>query len=631
MTLAANYEPISYAGVGTASPLAVPFRFLNNADLIVTARTGGVPTVLTIGSNYTVTGAGSSSGGEVTPLSTIPVGTTWTIERQSAREQETDFVDGNDFPAEAHENALDRGIMIAQEQDVEAAEIKSRALLVPFGEAAPVLDSLAALITGDILQYRAGKIGRADFLSSASKFVAFDSLGHLVGVDGSLPDSVPALASNIVADGGDSVQQELDRAVQAYASVAALKAASAGRLAYHLVAGGALDGNFHYETADAPYTADDIDIFKLDDVALSVGALVRRTASDLATTVDNVQADLDRRYTKTEADAIHAEKPIVQGKGRINYASASSVSIEVPEAIAMGGMRIAGSYRKGAGKAFATAINGKASVSFSTDLAHQTTRNYDNWYEFFAVANDGDANCIFKAVPYLTVKGVAGLVVTLGLNGEGKDPNLAATYDWPVDALAGAEVLLIEEGFTKSRRMVACTANTTTTITLDDVGALAQGDRILVMPNGWDNYASLGAHYLDVAEPRNIADMVTQTHSLMSVNIANLPAAGAVATPLEISLRSYIPPLAEGAIIAIDLTISTTSLGDFAHYLWHDSSSHEFTKEYEYKSGTSNWPISDNQIFVPFSGRQSFYYSTAGALPASVVSRTAQVRGWVSG
>lgn len=578
MTVSQDYQPHSYNPGASMAPQAIPFKFLDPAHVVVTHVDGitGVTAILVNGTDYTITGDGDAVAASITATAVWPVADLFHLTRATGLRQEADLLSHESLPSKEVERELDRRALIEQEQRSIIDDTKNRSILVPEGETAPDFSTLAGLIAGDILQYNDGKIGRADFLSSASKFVAFDSLGHLVGVDGALPNSVPALASNIIADGGGTVQEEID--------------ARPNFVTLALATAAALFG------ADGGIT---------------------------------VQAALNDRYTKAEASAITDIKAVVQGQARINWASSSTVSLEVPENIVMAGMLISRNYRKGFGKSFSTGINGTVIISFNDDLAHEATKSLNTWYEFFAVANDGDANCDFKAVPYLAVKSVAGNVVTLGESGEGKDPNLPATFTWPVDALAGAEVLLIEEGFAKSRRFVNCTANTTTTITLDDVGALAQGDRILVMPNGWDHYASLCPHYLDSAEPRNIADLVVQTWSHMSFNISALPASGAVSTPLEISMRGFVPPLANGAIIAMDLTISTTSSGDFAHYLWHDSSSHEFSKEYEAKLGTANWPLSDNQVVVPFSGRQSFYYSTAGSLAAQAVSRSAQVRGWI--
>lgn len=134
MTIASTSPSIEYIGVGAATPLSVPFRFFANADLIVTSTVSGITTTLVSGTDYTVTGANNPAGGTVTPTDIIAIGTIWKIVRITARTQLTDFVDGNDFPAEAHENGLDRLMAIQQEQDVQIDDVQSRAYLVPPGD-----------------------------------------------------------------------------------------------------------------------------------------------------------------------------------------------------------------------------------------------------------------------------------------------------------------------------------------------------------------------------------------------------------------------------------------------------------------------------------------------------------------
>jgi len=61
-----------------------------------------------------------------------------------------------------------------------------------------------------------------------------------------------------------------------HTTLTSLKAAPITSLTYNLV-GTAIDGSFSYQTADAPYVADDVNVIKQDDTALSVGAFVRNT------------------------------------------------------------------------------------------------------------------------------------------------------------------------------------------------------------------------------------------------------------------------------------------------------------------------------------------------------------------
>jgi len=104
-----------YAGAGTTGPFTVGFRFLADDHLsVVQADADGVETVLTLTTDYTVTGAGGASG-TVTLVSALPVGETLTITRDVPFTQEADYVQNDAFPAESHETALDLLTMQTQQ------------------------------------------------------------------------------------------------------------------------------------------------------------------------------------------------------------------------------------------------------------------------------------------------------------------------------------------------------------------------------------------------------------------------------------------------------------------------------------------------------------------------------------
>lgn len=103
-----------YAGSGTTGPFTVGFRFLENSHILVVKNVAGVETNLVLDTDYTVTGAGASSG-SVTLATALATGQTLTIVRDVPTTQETDYVAGDSFPAESHERALDQLTMIAQQ------------------------------------------------------------------------------------------------------------------------------------------------------------------------------------------------------------------------------------------------------------------------------------------------------------------------------------------------------------------------------------------------------------------------------------------------------------------------------------------------------------------------------------
>ncbi|MDF3019360.1 MAG: phD2B [Steroidobacteraceae bacterium] len=131
MTVAStNSKAGPYAGAGTTGPFAVDFRFLEDSHLqVIRTSAAGVATTLTLTTDYTVTGAGGTSG-EVTLVAALAAGETLAVLRNVPATQETDYVQNDAFPAESHERALDKLTMIAQQQ----GEILSRAITVPTGE-----------------------------------------------------------------------------------------------------------------------------------------------------------------------------------------------------------------------------------------------------------------------------------------------------------------------------------------------------------------------------------------------------------------------------------------------------------------------------------------------------------------
>ncbi len=121
MTLSSTHTTVSYAGDGITTAFPVTFQFFDSADLEVVERViaTGAETVKTLGTDYTVSG-GNGSTGTVTATSAPASTVEWHIRRKTARTQSTDYVENDPFPAETHEKALDRAMMVAQEVDTDA-------------------------------------------------------------------------------------------------------------------------------------------------------------------------------------------------------------------------------------------------------------------------------------------------------------------------------------------------------------------------------------------------------------------------------------------------------------------------------------------------------------------------------
>tara|TARA_X000000950_G_scaffold84602_1_gene106439 strand:- start:364 stop:1701 length:1338 start_codon:yes stop_codon:yes gene_type:complete len=120
MTVSSTTTKNSYSGDGSTTTFAYAFKIFADADLTVILRSAaGTETVQSLTTNYTVTNAGNASGGNVVFVSAPASGVTVVIRRNVAQTQSTDYTANDPFPAESHEDALDRLTFIAQQQQEE--------------------------------------------------------------------------------------------------------------------------------------------------------------------------------------------------------------------------------------------------------------------------------------------------------------------------------------------------------------------------------------------------------------------------------------------------------------------------------------------------------------------------------
>ena len=128
MTVASTTSKVTYAGNGSTTSFTVPFYFLANTHLKVILRSAaGIETTKTLTTDYTVSGVGSPSGGTITMLVAPASGETLAILRNVPYTQETDYQSNDPFPAQTHEQALDKLTMETQQ----LAEQANRALTLP--------------------------------------------------------------------------------------------------------------------------------------------------------------------------------------------------------------------------------------------------------------------------------------------------------------------------------------------------------------------------------------------------------------------------------------------------------------------------------------------------------------------
>ena len=116
MTISSTTVRNSYSGNGSTTIFAYTFKILDDDEIQVIIRsTNGTETIKTKTTHYTVSGVGSAGGGNITFLTAPGSTETVVLKRNTTKTQETDYVANDPFPANSHEEALDRVTMIAQE------------------------------------------------------------------------------------------------------------------------------------------------------------------------------------------------------------------------------------------------------------------------------------------------------------------------------------------------------------------------------------------------------------------------------------------------------------------------------------------------------------------------------------
>ena len=118
MTISTTIVKNSYSGDGSTSTFSYTFKVLAEADLTVIIRDSlGTETTKTLTTHYTITGVGDANGGSITfTAGNIPSATdTVVLIRDTAQIQSIDYIANDPFPAETHEEGLDRSVILAQE------------------------------------------------------------------------------------------------------------------------------------------------------------------------------------------------------------------------------------------------------------------------------------------------------------------------------------------------------------------------------------------------------------------------------------------------------------------------------------------------------------------------------------
>jgi hypothetical protein len=191
MTISSETSKVTYAANGSTTVFPFTFKILDETHLLVETVNDntGVVTTLTIGTNYTVSGTGNSTGqtnytsGDVTALVAPASGNTVVVRRSVPNTQETDYVENADFPADSHERALDKLTMIEQEQ----SELLERCVNFP------------ASISGLNTTIEAGSIVPLQYIRVNAAGTGLDTVSTLAG--NIVEDTTPQLGGNLDQNG----------------------------------------------------------------------------------------------------------------------------------------------------------------------------------------------------------------------------------------------------------------------------------------------------------------------------------------------------------------------------------------------------------------------------------------------
>ncbi|HCI1891706.1 TPA: hypothetical protein NOS95_002636 [Pseudomonas aeruginosa] len=130
MTVETTDSIVEYTGNGVTTAFPVPFEFPTNEDLVVTQVYNDVSTVLVLGTDYLVVGAGAQAGGAVITTVAPPISAVINISRELEALQKTDLRNQGRYFAETHESVFDYLTMLIQQ----GFSGLSRALRRPLGK-----------------------------------------------------------------------------------------------------------------------------------------------------------------------------------------------------------------------------------------------------------------------------------------------------------------------------------------------------------------------------------------------------------------------------------------------------------------------------------------------------------------
>jgi hypothetical protein len=315
MTVSSTTVKNSYSGDGSNDTFVYGFKIFASSDLQVIIRSAtGTETTKTLTTDYTVTGVGTASGGNVVFESTaIPTATeTVVLIRNVPQTQAIDYIANDPFPAETHEEGLDRATMTIQQMQEEINRS------IKLSKTNTMTSTEFAVAAAD----RANKILAFD---STGEISVTQELGTYKGTDTTVTtvayvqrdivkSTSAAQLNNVYICVADSVVGDLltdtdhfDLLVDAYSAAASEVAAAASAAAAQLSADDAA-ADLVLTNADVVSTNADVVLTNADVVSTNADAAA--TAADLvATNQDTIDTAAD--LVATNQDTIDTAADLV--------------------------------------------------------------------------------------------------------------------------------------------------------------------------------------------------------------------------------------------------------------------------------------------------------------------------------
>jgi len=355
MTVSSTTTKNSYSGNASTTVFAYGFKIFSDDDITVIIRTDstGAEVTKTKTTHYTVSGVGSSSGGNVTFTSgnTPASGETVVLLRSTARTQLTDYVANDPFPAASHEDALDKLTFIAQEIEEELAR--------------------------SIKVSKTNTISSSEFTTSATdranKILSFDGSGDLTVTEGKV-DTVTASASAVSAGGSPTASATYTASTGALALALGIPTGATGATGNSA----GLQMTFSNSTSDADPGAGKL---ALNNSTLSsVSVMFFDDADDNGADISTFVQSFDDASNVTAKGLIHVEKEgtastfaLYKVTGAITDASGYT-KVPVSHLVSNGtfsnsdGIRVDFSYSGNDGAGSLTELSGDTSPQLGGDL-----------------------------------------------------------------------------------------------------------------------------------------------------------------------------------------------------------------------------------------------------------------------